>query len=73
MAGGLIHRPLRNLTLKRQSDSLALTPGTVNLLLTVKQATQLPGTYPLGPDSDRLKMDRRLIVKTSYPVHPATD
>jgi hypothetical protein len=35
-----------DLTLKRQSDSLALTPGAVNLLLTVKTSNPLSSTHP---------------------------
>ena len=42
----LIRRSLRDLTLKRQSDSLAFTPGNVSLLLTVKTSNPLLGTYP---------------------------
>jgi hypothetical protein len=50
MTGELIHRSLRDRTLKRQSDAVNITPGTVNFSLTVKRRNPLPSTYPLGPN-----------------------
>jgi hypothetical protein len=55
--GGLIHRSLRDLPLKRQGDALAINSVTVNLLLTVKRPNPLSGTYPLGSNLACLKMD----------------